>query len=241
MLHTEINDNPSVVITDVMMATAASAATAVYRPLWNGNSGERSTGEAVARHLEAAAELVDAVGWTRTFSLTASYQPLGPVADDASAETMLRLLLDHIRDEEIPGQPVTAVEALGRIGGSPDGDPDTRDISQEVLNLLVQALTGSTVGRFAPWAERLHRTQAEIVALFRGGARFARTYGPGAVSPQGSRVVLAVDIETLGARHEAGSQGTVEKVHAGGGLTVRMDDGRATFPGQGDVSISALA
>lgn len=47
---------------------------------------------------------------------------------------------------------------------------------------------------------------------------------------RGTRVTLTTDMESLGRRHRAGEQGTVEGVHAGGHLTVRMDDGRPAFP-----------
>lgn len=47
---------------------------------------------------------------------------------------------------------------------------------------------------------------------------------------RGDRVTLTTDIEALGTRHKAGDQGTVEELHTGGHLTVRMDDGRRNFP-----------
>ncbi|WP_158070742.1 hypothetical protein [Streptomyces sp. CB00316] len=53
---------------------------------------------------------------------------------------------------------------------------------------------------------------------------------------RGTRIQLTADIEALGTRHKAGDQGTVEGVHTGGNLTVRMDDGRTTFPSQDEVT-----
>ncbi|MFE5560274.1 hypothetical protein [Streptomyces sp. NPDC056544] len=53
---------------------------------------------------------------------------------------------------------------------------------------------------------------------------------------RGDRVTLTNDIEALGTRHSAGEQGTVEGMHTGGYLTVRMDDGRTTFPAQDEVT-----
>ncbi|MDJ0385234.1 hypothetical protein [Streptomyces sp. G-G2] len=47
---------------------------------------------------------------------------------------------------------------------------------------------------------------------------------------RGDRITLTTDIEALGTRHQAGAQGTVEEVHTGGHLTVRMDDGSTNFP-----------
>nr|MDT0521296.1 hypothetical protein [Streptomyces sp. DSM 41633] len=53
---------------------------------------------------------------------------------------------------------------------------------------------------------------------------------------RGDRITLTTDIEALGTRHSAGDQGTVEEVHTGGHLTVRMDDGRTNFPAQDEVT-----
>ncbi|WP_329449217.1 hypothetical protein OG906_41080 (plasmid) [Streptomyces sp. NBC_01426] len=47
---------------------------------------------------------------------------------------------------------------------------------------------------------------------------------------------LTTNIEALGTRHQAGDQGTVEEVHTGGHLTVRMDDGRTNFPTRDEVT-----
>ncbi|MFF3019721.1 hypothetical protein [Streptomyces sp. NPDC057939] len=53
---------------------------------------------------------------------------------------------------------------------------------------------------------------------------------------RGDRITLTNDIEALGTRHSAGEQGTVEAMHTGGYLTVRMDDGRTNFPSQDEVT-----
>lgn len=174
-MTTTATPSPSVLITAAVMEQAATLAADLYRPLWIGSSGEESTGEAVARHLEAAADLLDETGWTRTWTEASE---LGPIAVGASTETMLRQLLDYIREEDAPDKPATAAAALGRIAGSEHGDPDTRDIAQNVLDLLVQAATGHPAARFAPWSERLHRTHAEITLMLTAGALYARTYGP---------------------------------------------------------------
>lgn len=58
----------------------------------------------------------------------------------------------------------------------------------------------------------------------------------GAPIMRGTRIQLTSDIEALGTRHKAGDQGTVEGVHTGGNLTVRMDDGRPNFPSQDEVT-----
>ncbi|MEU9678718.1 hypothetical protein AB0D92_35140 [Streptomyces parvus] len=166
----------SVLITAEVMEQAAALAADLYRPLWTGSSGEQSTGETVARHLEAAADLLDETGWIRTWAVEAGH--LGPVEDGASTEAMLRQLIDYIREEDDRGKPLTAVTAVDRVAGTEHGDGDTRDIAQEVLSLLVQAATGHPAARFGAWAERQHRTHAEISLMFTAGALFARTHGP---------------------------------------------------------------
>ncbi|MEW2068324.1 hypothetical protein [Streptomyces sp. NPDC007346] len=166
-----------VVITTQMLEQAAQLACTFHRPFWTGNSGEQSTGEAVARHLETASGLLNSFGWTRTWTMSTA--SLAPADDNATTETMLRQLLDYLREEGSASGPVTAVTALGRTVGTAYGDPDTRDIAQAILDLLIQALTGSSTARFSPWSERLHRVPADIRILFTAGALFARTYGPG--------------------------------------------------------------
>lgn len=174
----------SVVITTEMHEKAAQLALDSYRPLWTGTSGEQSTGEAVARHLDATITLLDKDGWTRTWSWPTETDNALPATDDeTSVRDMIRTLLDYVRDEDSAtarGPQRTALTALGQIGGTEHGDPDTRDIAHDVLNVLVQALTDNTTARFAAWSERQTRTHADITALLTAGAQFARTYGPGA-------------------------------------------------------------
>lgn len=172
----------SVAITTQMLERASQLALDSYRPLWTGESGEQSTGEAVARHLDATIALLDKDGWTRTWSWPTEPTGTLPATDDeTSVREMVRALLDYVREEEgATARGRTALTALGHIGGTEHGDPDTRDIAQDVLDLLVQALTNNTNARFAPWSERQSRTHADITALLTAGAQFARTYGPGA-------------------------------------------------------------
>ncbi|MEU5137504.1 hypothetical protein [Streptomyces californicus] len=167
----------SVVVTAEMLEQAAQVVSVAHRSIWTGASGEQSSGEAVARHLESAAGLLVSYGWTRTWSMPAAGQ-LAPADATASAETMLRQLLDYIREEDSSPGPITAVTALTRTAGTAHGDPDTSDIAQALLNVLVQVLTGSPTARFVPWSERLHRAPADIRAMFTAAAAFARTYGP---------------------------------------------------------------
>ncbi|MET8479272.1 hypothetical protein ABZV68_19060 [Streptomyces clavifer] len=175
----------SVVITTQMLEKAAELALDSYRPLWTGNSGEQSTGESVARHLDATITLLNKDGWTRTWSWpTESASTLPATDDETSVREMVRTLLDYVREEDSAtaarGSQRSALTALSHIGGTEHGDPDTRDIAQDILNVLVQALTDNTTARFAAWSERQTRTHADITALLAASARFARTYGPGA-------------------------------------------------------------
>lgn len=174
----------SVVITPQMLEKAAQLARDSYTPLWTGNSGEQSTGEAVALHLDSTRALLDQDGWTRTWSWPTPTDNTLPATDDeTSVREMVRTLLDYIREEDSAtarGPQRTALNALGHIGGTEHGDPDTRDIAQDILDLLVQALTDNTGARFTAWSERHTRTHADITALLTASVRFARTYGPGA-------------------------------------------------------------
>ncbi|MFJ8763057.1 hypothetical protein [Streptomyces cyaneofuscatus] len=173
-----------VVVTAQMLETAAQLARDSYRPLWTGNSGEQSTGEAVARHLDATITLLDKDGWTRTWSWPTPTDNTLPATDDeTSVREMVRTLLDYIREEDSAtarGPQRPALSALTHIGGTEHGDPDTRDIAQDVLDLLTQALTDNDGARFTAWSERHTRTHADITALLAAASRFARTYGPGA-------------------------------------------------------------
>ncbi|MET9097152.1 hypothetical protein ABZX72_34310 [Streptomyces cyaneofuscatus] len=183
-MTTQTLTSSSVVITPEMLERAAGLARDAYRPLWTGTSGEQSTGEAVARHLDATIALLDQDGWTRTWSWPTPTDNTLPATDDeTSVREMVRTLLDYIREEDSAtarGPQRSALSALTHIGGTEHGDPDTRDIAQGVLDLLVQALTDNTGARFTAWSERHTRTHADITTLLAAGARFARTYGPGA-------------------------------------------------------------
>ncbi|MER7750249.1 hypothetical protein ABT013_33835 [Streptomyces bacillaris] len=172
----------SVVITTETLEKAAQLARDLHSPLWISHSGEQSSGESVARHLDATDVLLDTVGWTRTWTKPSPGQ-LPPSDPGASAEDMLRQLLAYLRDEDEAlhsDGPLTAVDALAHTEGTEHGDTDTRSIALDVLTLLVRALTGQSDAHFAPWEARLHRTHADITALLAAAARFARTYGPGA-------------------------------------------------------------
>ncbi|MFB7852915.1 hypothetical protein ACFC34_38685 [Streptomyces sp. NPDC056053] len=180
---TTTQDTSQSMFTDGTLRTAAGLATDAYRPLWTGPSGEESTGEAVARHLDAARALLDRDGWERLYTAGANDLVSRIPATDESmtVDEMLRILLDIVRDDIASStvtQQRTLFTALQHIGSGDDGDSDTCYIAGEVLTLIVQALTGSPTARATPWSERLGRTHADITALLNAGARFARTYGP---------------------------------------------------------------
>ncbi|MFJ7200923.1 MULTISPECIES: hypothetical protein [unclassified Streptomyces] len=177
-----------VVFTAETLRKAAELEADAYRPLWIGPSGEESTGEAVARHLDATLALLDKDGWDRVMHFGTDDSTSHIPADDdsmtvkAMLKAMLKALLRFIR-EDIAGAKThrrTLFAALRHVGESDDGDSDTRDIAGEALTLLIQAHTGSPTARATPWSERLGRTHADITALLTAGARFARTHGPGA-------------------------------------------------------------
>ncbi|MEW1724299.1 hypothetical protein [Streptomyces sp. NPDC093109] len=172
----------AVVFTDETLRKAADLAADAYRPLWTGSSGEESSGEAVARHLEATIALLDQDGWIRDYDSSADWSAGTDLVHDESTtvEAMVRTLLRVVCDEMRTDPRRTMDTALRHAGESEHGDPDTRDIADAVLTLVVQAHTGSTTARATAWAQRLHRTHPDVTALLIAGAQFARAYGPGA-------------------------------------------------------------
>ncbi|MEU9321454.1 hypothetical protein [Streptomyces sp. NPDC048295] len=174
----------SVVFTAETLRKAAELEADAYRPLWIGPSGEESTGEAVARHLDATLALLDKDGWDRVMHFGTDDSTSHIPADDDSmtVKAMLKALLRFIREDIASAKTHrrTLFAALRHVGESDDGDSDTRDIAGEALTLLIQAHTGSPTARATPWSERLGRTHADITALLTAGAEFARTHGPGA-------------------------------------------------------------
>ncbi|MFJ2060302.1 hypothetical protein ACIOMM_30795 [Streptomyces sp. NPDC087908] len=168
------------VFTDEVLARAAELARDSYRPVWTGASGEESTGEAVARHLEAASALLEADGWTRTYPSATPVRTVLPAIETMSTEAMVREVLIAVRDEitATAGASRTLSAALEHVAHGEDGDGDTRYVASEILTLLIRALTGHDQAAATPWAERLHRTHQDVTALLTAGACYARTYGP---------------------------------------------------------------
>ncbi|SEE61271.1 hypothetical protein [Streptomyces sp. TLI_105] len=167
------------VFTDEVLARAAGLVKDSYRPVWTGASGEESTGESVARHLEAAVALLETDGWTRMSNYGPAVSAELPAIESMSTQAMVREVLLAVREETAPA-PRTLSAALDHAARGGDGDADTRDVAYEVLTLVVRALTGHDQARATAWAERLHRTREDVTALLAAGARFARAYGPGA-------------------------------------------------------------
>ncbi|WP_030220446.1 DUF6197 family protein [Streptomyces bikiniensis] len=172
------------VFTDEVLARAAELARDSYQPVWTGASGEESTGKSVARHLEATASLLKADGWTRTTTYTSPAGTELPAIESMSTQAMVREVLLAVREETAPG-PRTLSVALEHAARGGNGDTDTRDVAYQVLNRAVRALTGHDQALATAWTERLHRTREDVLDLLAAGARFARTYGPGAAeAPQ---------------------------------------------------------
>ncbi|WP_329182177.1 hypothetical protein OG754_40325 (plasmid) [Streptomyces decoyicus] len=178
---------PAVVFTDETLHKAAGLAADAYRPVWTGPSGEESSGELVARHLEAAIALLDKDGWIRAYDYGKDWSTGTDFPDDDSmtVKAMLKSLLRLVREET--GDPrrtlSTALRHVGEGGGR--GDSDSAYIASVVLDLVVRAHTGSASASATPWSERLTRTHEDITALLNAGARFARTHGPGAAGGPG--------------------------------------------------------
>ncbi|MGW5497738.1 DUF6197 family protein [Streptomyces olivaceoviridis] len=174
----------TVVFTDATLAKAADIVAASYLSVWTGPSGEESTGESVARHLEATSALLEQDGWIRVYDYSRDWSTGGvDVADDDSmtVKDMLRALLRFVHDESESGTGgqrtmSTALRHVGEDGSH--GDTDTAFVAGCVLDRVIQAHTGSEAARATAWSERQHRTHADITALLAAGATFARTYGP---------------------------------------------------------------
>ncbi|MGQ4466928.1 hypothetical protein ACN6LC_007208 [Streptomyces violaceoruber] len=177
------------VFSDVTLSKAAELTDRSYQPLWIGPSGEESSGETVARHLEATIALLDKDGWIRAYRYGNGSSASANLADDDSmtVKAMLRALIRFVRDESGTAAPQrTLATALRHVGEDGiHGDTDTAIVAGYVLDRVIQAHTGSDSARAVSWSERQHRTHADITALLTAGARLARTYGPGAVgSPE---------------------------------------------------------
>ncbi|MFJ9703413.1 DUF6197 family protein [Streptomyces fradiae] len=181
----------AVMFTDETLRQATELAADARRPVWLGDSGEECTGEAVARHLEATLVLLEKDGWARVYEVvqpvqhTVDRSPALAADESMSVKALLLQLIRFIRaevaDADAPAGPRrTLPTALRYVADSDHGDGDTCEAANRVLNLLVRAHTGHAHALASSWAERQHRTAADITALLTAGIMFARTYGPGA-------------------------------------------------------------
>ncbi|WP_432038681.1 hypothetical protein [Streptomyces cucumeris] len=126
------------VFSDVTLRKAADLAAAAYRPVWTGPSGEESSGESVAHHLEATIALLDKDGWIRTYDHGKDWSTGTDLADDDSmtVKAMLKSLLRLVRDEigtDLHRTLPTALRHIGEAGGH--GDTDTAYVASVVLDL----------------------------------------------------------------------------------------------------------
>lgn len=170
------------VFRDDVLAKAAVIAADAYRPVWVGPSGEESSGESVALHLEATVELLEMHGWSRTHAV----DPAADLPDDdtMTVEEMVRALLQFIREDCSPVTSRTLASAVNHIGVVGEhGDPDTASIGSGVMDFIIQAHTGSVTAHATPWSERAHRTLADVTALLNASAQFARLHGPAGQEP----------------------------------------------------------
>ncbi|PVC80782.1 hypothetical protein DBP19_35430 [Streptomyces sp. CS090A] len=178
---------PAGLFTDATLRKTQEITADSYGSVWIGPSGEESSGEAVARHLEGAVALLDKDGWSRVTTYfrdrdEGQASDANPADDESLTvkqmiRAVLRFLHDGIDTELDPRRTLNA--ALHQVGeDGAHGDPDTARVASGVLDRLIQAHTGSASARATAWSERQHRTHADITALLRAGARFARTYGP---------------------------------------------------------------
>lgn len=181
------------VFTDEALRKAAELAADPYQPVWLGDSGEECTGEAVARHLKATLVLLEKDGWVRVYDAQpvqqTTHRSPGLVDDESmSVKQLLLQLIRYIRTEvadiDVPVESRrTLAAALRQVGTGDHGDGDTREAASRVLTLLVRAHTGHAQAVASSWAERQHRTFADVTALLTAGIAFARTYGPGSTAP----------------------------------------------------------
>lgn len=150
---------------------------------WTGCSGERMTGEEVARHLESALAILDRGGWDRTFQYTDEIDAakgLDKVLDDdsLSVKGIVKGLLRLVRDLLHEGPDRTLSGAMWRAREANLGDRDTGWVAGRCMDAVLSARSGSKRANYRPWSERVGRTQAEVMDLLTTAAAFARRYGP---------------------------------------------------------------
>ncbi|MCY0922356.1 hypothetical protein OS965_30060 [Streptomyces sp. H27-G5] len=144
---------------------------------WIGWSGELVQGAAVARHLEAAAVLLERDGWVR-LHIENGPSPVPADEESMSVKEMVRQLLRMVREAMGAEKQRSLSEALADVKYSAVSDDDTWTVTMRVLDAVVRARTGSRSARHDSWAGKLGRTYAEVAELLAVGAEFARGHGP---------------------------------------------------------------
>jgi cytochrome P450 len=144
---------------------------------WTGPSGEQTTGNDIATHLDAALALLETRGWSRNND---DPDPELPDADESmSVKTILLSLLRAARSMTTDRGPLTLTSALNRTQDTA-GDQDTRWIADQVMNALVSAHTGTSHALHGAWVAKRTRTWHEVRDLLTAASAFARAYGPSA-------------------------------------------------------------
>lgn len=185
-----LDTRPNTTLT-TLFDTAAQIADQPHRSIWTGPSGETITGEQTARHLEAAAALLDERGWSRTYALSlesGTPEPKFPDFTDVESLTIKAIilrLLKFARDLYVHetswtvSRSLTLSDALGEADDGVHGDGDTRRVAEDVLDVLLRASTGAESACCRRWSSKVGRTQEDVLELLAVGAMFARRYGPG--------------------------------------------------------------
>lgn len=152
---------------------------AEFRPLWVGQSGEPVTGEAVARHVEAASELLARDGFARSYNAAFAQEAQTPPAD-STMRAMLRWLIDFVREETGPrSAPRTVDLAMNAASDAGAGDSDTALVGRHLMSIVLTARCGNRSDVLA-WAGRLGRTLPEVQQMLADTATAAREHGPAA-------------------------------------------------------------
>ncbi|GAA2733365.1 hypothetical protein [Streptomyces nogalater] len=80
----ETTITPAAVFTEATLRKAQEITADSYLPMWIGPSGEESSGDAVARHLEATVALLDKDGWIRAYNYSKDWSAGADLVDDDS-------------------------------------------------------------------------------------------------------------------------------------------------------------
>jgi len=162
-------------LTEPAVMAAAAEIVAAEAGFWVGYSGEPVYGEDVAEHLDAARELLEKRGWSRTFG---DPDPEVPEADESmSVKAMLLSLLRVARDWSADRGPLILSVAMGRVQGSA-GDQDTAAVADRVMGALLRAYTGAPFVSHGAWVSKRGRAWGEVRDLLVAAAEFARGHGP---------------------------------------------------------------